>query len=239
MAFAHTAEKAADNFALAGLSVGDPLSSSADWTARFSETATLRWAKSSLASHIFRQSGSGNAVYEFVTYDPASADYSVEAGFGDKNSDSGNFLFGPAARCVQNGASFDGYVTAFYYIKGGTSVIRLYRVIAGAFTILVEDNNGGAGHSFADGDSLRLEVSGTGASVTLKVYKNTSEIISTTDSHANRLVATGRGGLYGWCNNISYPRLDDWWLYETAGIGDIFGRAGGPVGSSIIRPGRT
>jgi hypothetical protein len=101
---------------------------------------------------------------------------------------------GPIVRCDSAGTTFYG---AFY---NGTA-IEVYRVNGGTETQLFTRTT-----ALAQNDRLGLAVSGTGATVTLSVYRNGTQVgASGTDTSGSRITAAGQCGLWAYGS----PAFDD------------------------------
>lgn len=100
---------------------------------------------------------------------------------------------GSAVRC-QAGAN-----TSYHVETNGTN-FYLSKCVAGAQTTMV----GPVTQAFAAGDRIRLEVTGVGATVTLKVFRALAASPTTftqvgtdyTDTAGNRIVTAGQGGIF-------------------------------------------
>lgn len=100
------------------------------------------------------------------------------------------------------GTNFDGGVsvrddglgqtvmTGYFLDVYGTNNVDVYRRVVGVETLI-----GTANATHANGDKYTLEVSGTGATVTLKVYKNDTLQNTFSDTDATRITAAGRCGI--------------------------------------------
>lgn len=133
-------------------------------------------------------SGGGAAVY-YHSGSPAGSDYSVTVDVTEMSD--AMYGAGPCAR-------MDTVANTFYYARwytvGATDVIQLYRFVAGAVTQLGSDVN--ANFTTGTTRALKLEVTGTGATVTVNVYIDGSGTPSITypDTDATRITATGKAG---------------------------------------------
>lgn len=106
---------------------------------------------------------------------------------------------GPTVR-HQSGAD-----TCYYLDATGTNAVDVFRRVAGVDSATL----GTRTVAHANGDTLGLEVSGTGATVTLKVYVNgVQQGADILDTNAARIVAAGWGGLLVWSNASNYD-FDD------------------------------
>lgn len=125
-----------------------------------------------------------------------------------KRSSAAGFDGGVAAR-VSN-ATVAGVETC-YYLDMDSSVpgLAVFRRIAGVDTLLDTYNTG----PFASGDIFGLEVTGTGATVTLKIWQSGVAVKTITDTNAARITAAGQVGIFSY---VSAHRFDDL-LVETAG----------------------
>lgn len=124
------------------------------------------------------------------------------------------------------GASFDGGVTArddgavfgsmtgYFLNVYGTTNVEVYRRTAGSETLVGSRNS-----THAVDDVYALEVSGTGATVTLRVFKNGTQLgADLTDSTGSRITAAGR------CGMISFHSGD---LFDDFLVEDLAGGGGG------------
>jgi hypothetical protein len=84
-----------------------------------------------------------------------------------------------------------GYMGRFLEGSG----YQFYRLDAGVSYAQIGSNTAG---SLSNGDTLRFTVSGTGASVTLTLYKNGTQVAQVTDSNASRITANGKVGIHLW-----------------------------------------
>lgn len=119
------------------------------------------------------------------------------------------------------GASFDGGPLArrqsgadtYYYADfTAPTTVQVYRRVAGVDTAV-----GAAitlGSSIAANDTLGLDVSGTGATVTLKVFRNgVQQSTDRADSSASRIVTAGQTGILMWSGTAD---LDDFAMVDNA-----------------------
>jgi hypothetical protein len=95
--------------------------------------------------------------------------------------------------------SENGATTSGYYLDGyNSNTVELFRRVAGSVTSL-----GTRTRTHADRDIYTLEVSGSGATVTLKAYKNGVQLgANFSDTNAARITATGQAGVIAWANII-------------------------------------
>lgn len=98
---------------------------------------------------------------------------------------------GPACRCSVGG---NGY---YFRVDGNAASQALYKIVSGTATQLVVYNTA----AIVVGDTLRIEVVGA----LIKVYRNGSEIISTTDTD----LASGQPGVYAHWGNTRASRADN------------------------------
>lgn len=110
---------------------------------------------------------------------------------GTISSFSGAGSIGVAVRCA-SGATATGYV---FYTDTGSSY--LFKYVAGSFTQLA------TGSALANGNTMRLEVSGT----TLSAFVNGALWNSTT--YTDSSISTGYAGL-GAYSNVTTMSLDSW-----------------------------
>lgn len=95
----------------------------------------------------------------------------------------------------------------------GSNNIDVYRFVAGASTLI-----GSRNATHADGDTYGLEVSGTGATVTMKVYRNSSQVgADLTDTSGSRITAAGQTGMGNW--SLSVAVFDNFLVEDLAGGG--------------------
>mgnify|MGYP001591711135 CR=1 FL=1 len=90
-----------------------------------------------------------------------------------------------------------------YVPASHTATYELYRFNAGTPSLLATSTT-----TFDDDDTLRLEVSGTGATVTLVCKRNGTQFASFNDTDASRITAAGRLGQSGY--SITGGGLRDW-----------------------------
>ena len=131
----------------------------------------------------FVQSSDNSSRFSYNNVDPGADDYSNTVTFGNNEG-----IGGPRVRMDTTANTC--YEAVFYL---SPQEIQLYRWVAGTPTLLE------AWTSQFSCSSLRLEVAGTGASVTLKVYKDGSATALTpagyVDSAASRIVTRGKAGI--------------------------------------------
>lgn len=115
-----------------------------------------------------------------------TADVKVTATQGTTAADGG-----PLARCTAVGASPTAYVCDSY----ATDLVEIYRHNASPTGTLLRT----ATVTRVANGVIALEVSGTGATVTLKqYYQGTQRGADVNDTAANRLTTAGRTGLFNW-----------------------------------------
>jgi hypothetical protein len=112
---------------------------------------------------------------------------------------------GPAVRC-QNGANTS------YHVDTGGSDFYLSKALAGTQSTLV----GPVAISLAAGDVIRLEVTGTGGTVTLKVFKalaasptSFTQVGTDYTDSSSPITTAGQAGVFVYNNNTSM-RLGAW-----------------------------
>jgi hypothetical protein len=117
----------------------------------------------------------------------------------------GGAYLGVAVRC-QSGAA-----TAYFYDTNGSSG-EIQRMNAGSVTQLATDSQ-----TWAAGDVCRVEVTGTGATVTVTVKRaaaasptSFSTVVSYGDISGSRITTAGYAGVYGFGNNVSTAGVDGW-----------------------------
>ncbi len=213
---------ASDNF-----DRGDSATLGANWTLSTGSGSDLK-----IVTNVASNAAASICLTSYTAATPASADHfsQVTLTLIQGATDDGP---GPAVRVLT------GSVTG-YFVQCNTTEIKLYRVVNGAnFTT----GSGGGSTHFAtysgDGapaantDVIRLEVSGTGATVSLTVKKNGATIITATDTDATRLVATGNWGLWssgdGGADSL---KLNDWSGDVLAGAGSTSASISASVSAS-------
>ena len=131
----------------------------------------------------FLQSGGNNNRFAYNDIDPGADDYSVTVTIGNNE--------GIVGTRVRHDTTTNTCYEAVHYLS--PQQILLFRYVNGSQTQLAV----WSGHP--DCSSLRLEVSGTGAAVNLKVYKDGSTTALTpagyNDSAAERIVSRGKAGV--------------------------------------------
>lgn len=82
-----------------------------------------------------------------------------------------------------------------YVLNDGTDALKVDRVNNDAVTNLFNNTS----QTWADGDTVSVEVTGTGATVTLRAFRNDVQVGSDiSDSNASRLTAAGKPGIYAY-----------------------------------------
>lgn len=131
----------------------------------------------------FVQSTDNTARFSYNDVNPGADDYSISCAYGIPEG-----ISGPRVR--QDSVANTCYEAIYY---GSVQEVRLYRWNANVGTVLA------TWASLSTCESLRLEVSGVGATVNLKVYKDGSATALTPagfdDSSADRIVARGYAAL--------------------------------------------
>lgn len=113
---------------------------------------------------------------------------------------------GPVARSTASN-------TTYYLDVYGSNNIDVYRRVAGADTLI-----GSRNATHANGDTYALEVSGTGATVTFKVFRNGSQVgANLTDTSGSRITAAGQAGLLSWTGAAMV--FDDFLVEDLAAAG--------------------
>jgi hypothetical protein len=144
----------------------------------------------------------GEDAYTAASYGPDSEAYatliSTPAAGGD---------FGVFARYTGPNASAQGYRLAI--TAAGSWQVSAYT--GGSTT--PRNIGSAASQAVAAGDSFGMEVTGTGATVTIKLYHKPAAgswtlLATVTDTHANRITGSGNVGVYSF-NNGSGGALDD------------------------------
>ncbi len=98
---------------------------------------------------------------------------------------------------------------------GPSSTMDIWR-IDGALTSDVQIGTTATGLDLNDGDTYALEVSGTGATVTLKAYLNGALVLTVTDTSGSRVTAAGQTGIINWNNTNDF---DDFLVEDLGGGG--------------------
>ena len=139
----------------------------------------------------FVQSTDNTSRFSYNDVNPGADDYSLSCAYGIPEG-----ISGPRVR--QDSVANTCYEAIYY---GSVQEVRLYRWNANVGTLLET----WAGLSTCD--SLKLEVSGVGATVNLKVYKDGSATALTpagfADSSADRIVARGYAALRSYGTSIA------------------------------------
>lgn len=121
----------------------------------------------------------------------------------------------------RTGAGFDGGVvareqngtgaTCYYLDCYGTNNVEIYRRVGGSDTLVDSRNT-----THADNDVYRMEVTGTGATVTIKVFKNGVQMgADIADTNGSRIVAAGQTGILSWGG--APMQYDDFLVEDFAG----------------------
>jgi hypothetical protein len=163
----------------------------------------------SIASNQLSVSSSGGAILTTTSAHADVADVRVTVKITGSSNDGGPCVRAPSA---------NGGDTCYYadcYVGGAD----LYRRVGASDTFL------GNFTTLALNDTFGLESSGTGATVTLKGYKNGTLAGTITDSSASRLTTAARTGIFNWNGGSTY---DDF-LVEDLSTGNsaaLTGQAG-------------
>jgi hypothetical protein len=142
-----------------------------------------------IASNQCAISSSGGALLTTTSAHADITDGRVTVKITGASNDGGPCIRAPSAGGGDNCYYLDCYV-------GGCD---LYRRVSAADTSIAASII-----SLAVGDTAGLEASGTGATVTLKVYKNGTLAGTYSDSSASRLVAAARTGIFNWNGGSTY-----------------------------------
>lgn len=97
---------------------------------------------------------------------------------------------------------------------GPASTMDIWRIDGPAMTNDVQVGSTVTGLTLADGDVYGLEVSGTGATVTLKAYLNGALVLTVTDTTGSRITSPGQTGIINWNNTNDF---DDFLVESLAG----------------------
>lgn len=241
MSRAHRQVRAAESFAGAP-AVDATLDSAADWDDVHVAGAGYEFYGASEGQSIeFRAPGASSkrAVAEYGATGPRGTDYSVWAEYGGSaTTDDRTFYVGLAARIKDSGANWDGYALIYTNDYSGTNKLGLFRYDNDSATALSS-----ADADLAAGDTLCIEVTGAGAAVTVKGYKNDVEVVSVTDTSGSRITAAGLGGVvgissaYGDTGDNPLPVLREWRLYEAGRRAALMGplAGAGQMGHTLAR----
>ncbi len=88
-----------------------------------------------------------------------------------------------------------GEGTAYFYMWPSPGEATLYRFVGGSSFIALLDFDMSS-DPLVDGDLLRMEIEGTGAAVTIRVYKNGVLLNTAVDTDPLRIVAPGKVGVH-------------------------------------------
>jgi hypothetical protein len=139
---------------------------------------------------------------------PDTTDVAVSATQAATGSDGG-----PFARCTDSDTT-----PTLYGVDSYPATIEIYR----------HDNNGvgtllrTSANTQAANAIVRLEVTGTGATVTLKqFYNGVQKGADASDGSANRITTAGRTGIYNWVNGGTTARDYDDFLVEDFASGSF------------------
>lgn len=140
--------------------------------------------------------GNGGATPALVVTAAAAhadtADVTVKVVMASASGDGG-----PVARCTET----DGTPTMYAVdCNAGTVTVHRYNNSATGTDI------GNVAQTLSANATVELQVSGTGATVTIKVWYNTSLILNFTDTTGSRLTTAGRPGIHNWTNGGTTER---------------------------------
>ncbi len=155
--------------------------SAANWTEN--EAGGGAWA---IASNQLSLSGGGsfNTIIATTSAHAAIADCRATI----KRITGGGYDGGPCVRAVSNGSSM------YYLDVYGTNTLEIYRRVASSDTLV---NSRAQTHGA--NDTFSLEVSGSGATVTLKILRNGVQVgADISDGDAARITAAGQMGVISW-----------------------------------------
>lgn len=231
----------ADSFAGAP-AVDATLDSAANWDDVYVAGAGYEFYGATGGTTIeFRTPGTSSrrTVTKHSATGPRSPDYSVWAEYGGSATTTDRtFYVGLAARIKDGGTNWDGYALIYTNDYSGTNKLGLFRY----------DNDSPTALSSADadltaGDTFCLEVTGAGAAVVIKGYKNDVEVVSATDTSGSRITAAGLGGVEGISSGQGdtsddpLPVLREWRLYETGRRAALTGplAGAGQIGHALAR----
>lgn len=112
---------------------------------------------------------------------------------------------GPIARCTDGDASPTMYAADVF----NPNTLNVYRHNNSASGTLIATTS----ITYTANGVITLEVTGTGATVTLKATYNGVEVVNTTDTSGSRLTAAGQCGIYSWSG-----ATDDRNSYDNFGV---------------------
>jgi hypothetical protein len=107
---------------------------------------------------------------------------------------------------ARHAAGTDTFYGWRIYSDGGWEIVR---VVSGG--VATPFNSGGVNLTLGSGNLMEMQVTGTGATVTIVLRYNGAAVTTISDTAADRITVTGRWGLYGFVNNNLYDdfSLDD------------------------------
>jgi hypothetical protein len=183
-----------DNFNRANSATVD----ATNWTEN--ESGSNLW---SISSNELVRVDSGPSVTVITTTSAHAAVADCKA--SHKRTNGSGFDGGPCVRATSNGQNF--YYLDFYL----TDTIEIYRRVSNSDTLLATRTQ-----THGVNDIYKLEVSGTGATVTLKAYRNGVQLgADISDSDASRITSAGQTGLISWTPS----NFDDFLAEDLAGGG--------------------
>jgi hypothetical protein len=128
--------------------------------------------------------------YMYSSWTPPGSAYQSSWVCGSAMVGSVTGICGPTVRASGSDGAVNCYLAC---MTPGTSVVRLFRTIAGSATLLVDNTTI---PTVAAGDVCSITAAGTGATVTLDIYYNGALVLTYADSDSDRITATGSAGVF-------------------------------------------
>lgn len=171
---------------------------SANWT-----VSTGNFMVDNAADNVYPNS-SGAEIGAFWNVDTFNADQFSQVILSSLTA---GVALGPCVRAATGGTYYG------VYMEGST--YYLFRMNSGTWTQLATGTE-----SWTDGDPLRLDVSGTGATVSLVMKHNGTQFGSTYNDNSGSRLLSGSAGICGY-GDSSTPRLDNWQGGNLSGGGGV------------------
>jgi len=148
------------------------------------------------------------------SWTPPGTDYEVQFVLGSQKPAN---WWGPCARCSGANGSTNGYF-ALITSDGSANNSKLFQILAGSST---QVGSGFTPNTVpTTGDTFSLRVAGAGATVTLTVLQNGSQIYTTTDTSGGRITAAGSAGFHAYDNVNGNSVLNTLWAGAIGGPSD-------------------
>ena len=145
-----------------------------------------------------RTTDNGMKLYTLADVTPADANYSVECKAKVTTDDL--YVFGPI---VRSKLGTDNTMTGYYVQIAGT-VAKFYRIIDGINITQIGGNMAITDFDWASYHTVRLAISGVGATVTLTLFIDDGNEGTGDDEGATRIVDTNSGGLFTyWATDVN------------------------------------